>query len=85
MEDANRAKRPGYELIVKGELLRFLALLIALPLPTLVTCIAGRGILAGNFLISVVMLTTLYVLVGILFAKRDELPGKIRALFRKKG
>lgn len=65
--------------------LYFLALLIALPLPTLVTCIAGRGILAGSFLISVVMLTTLYVLVGILFAKRDELPGKIRALFRKKG
>ena len=27
--DANRAKRPGYELLVKGALLRFLALLIA--------------------------------------------------------
>ena len=29
LEDANRAKRPGYELLVKGALLRFLALLIA--------------------------------------------------------
>ena len=29
VEDANRAKRPGYELVIKGELLRFLALLIA--------------------------------------------------------
>ena len=29
VEDANRAKRPGYELLVKGALLRFLALLIA--------------------------------------------------------
>ena len=29
LEDANRAKRPGYELVIKGELLRFLALLIA--------------------------------------------------------
>ncbi len=28
LEDANRAKRPGYELLVKGALLRFLALLI---------------------------------------------------------
>ena len=25
LEDANRAKRPGYELLVKGALLRFLA------------------------------------------------------------
>ena len=29
VEDANRAKRPGYELVIKGGLLRFLALLIA--------------------------------------------------------
>ena len=29
VEEANRAKRPGYELLVKGALLRFLALLIA--------------------------------------------------------
>lgn len=29
VEDANRSKLPGYELIVKGELLHFLALLIA--------------------------------------------------------
>ena len=29
VEDANRAKRPGYELVIKGELLCFLALLIA--------------------------------------------------------
>ena len=29
VEDANRAKLPGYELLVKGALLRFLALLIA--------------------------------------------------------
>ena len=29
LEDANRAKRPGYELLIKGALLRFLALLIA--------------------------------------------------------
>ena len=29
VEDANHTKRPGYELVVKGELLHFLALLIA--------------------------------------------------------
>ena len=29
MEEANRSKLPGYELLVKGALLRFLALLIA--------------------------------------------------------
>ena len=29
MEDANRAKLPGYELLIKGALLRFLALLLA--------------------------------------------------------
>ena len=29
LEDANRAKLPGYELLVKGALLRFLALLLA--------------------------------------------------------
>ena len=28
-EDVNRAKEPGYELFIKGALLRFLALLIA--------------------------------------------------------
>ena len=29
MEEASRSKLPGYELLVKGALLRFLALLIA--------------------------------------------------------
>lgn len=61
-----------------------LALCIALPLPTLVTCIAGRGILAGNLLISIVMLVTLYVLVAVLFAKRDQLPEKIQGLLSRK-
>ena len=60
-----------------------LALCVALPLPTLITCAAGKGILAGDWLISVIMLGALYAIVGVLFVNRDRLPDKVRGLVKK--
>ena len=60
-----------------------LALCIALPLPTLITCAAGKGILAGDWLLSVIMLGALYAIVGILFLNRDRLPDKVRGLLKR--
>ena len=60
-----------------------LALAIALPVPTLITCAAGKGILAGNWFISVLMLGALYAIVGVLFVNRDSLPDKFRRLLKK--
>lgn len=59
-----------------------LALCIALPLPTLITCAAGKGILAGNWALSALMLGGLYAIVGILFVNRDRLPDKVRGLVK---
>lgn len=60
-----------------------LALCVALPLPTLITCAAGKGILAGDWLVSVIMLGALYAIVGVLFVNRDRLPDKVRGLVKK--
>ena len=60
-----------------------LALCVALPLPTLITCAAGKGILAGDWLISGIMLGALYAIVGVLFVNRDRLPDKVRGLVKK--
>ena len=61
-----------------------LALCVALPLPTLITCAAGKGILAGDWLISVIMLGALYAIVGVLFVNRDRLPDKVRGLVKSR-
>ena len=65
--------------------LYFSALLIALPLPTWITCMAGGLILSGDWVFSIVMLAVLYGIVGFLFLKRDSLPEKIRGVFHRAG
>lgn len=63
----------------------FLALLLALPVPTFVTCLAGDLLLSGVWWVGIAMLAALYILVGVLFLRRDSLPGKIRGqLHRQK-
>lgn len=61
----------------------FLALLIALPIPTWVLCAAGNLILSGDWFFSVALVAVLYGIVGLLFVKRDSLPGKIKARLHK--
>lgn len=61
----------------------FLALLLALPVPTFVTCLAGDLLLSGVWWVGIAMLATLYILVGVLFLRRDSLPGKIRGLLHR--
>ena len=58
----------------------FLALVLALPVPTFVTCLAGDLILSGIWWVGIAMLAALYALVGFLFLKRDSLPDKIRGV-----
>ena len=58
----------------------FLALVLALPVPTFVTCLAGNLILSGIWWVGIAMLAALYALVGFLFLKRDSLPDKIRGV-----
>lgn len=61
----------------------FLALLLALPVPTFVTCLAGDLLLSGVWWVGIVMLATLYILVGVLFLRRDSLPDKIQGLLHR--
>ena len=60
-----------------------LALCIALPVPTLITCAAGKGILSGDWIISLVMMAALYAVVAILFVNRDRLPDKFRGMLHR--
>ena len=61
----------------------FLALLLALPVPTFVTCLAGDLLLSGVWWVGIAMLAALYILVGVLFLRRDSLPDKIRGLLHR--
>lgn len=60
-----------------------LALCIALPVPTLIICAAGKGILSGDWIISLVMMAALYAVVAILFVNRDRLPDKVRGMLHR--
>ena len=61
-----------------------LALLLSLPLPTFATCLAGNLALSGDWWLSVAILATLYVIVGVLFLLRDSLPEKIRTTAKRR-
>lgn len=61
----------------------FLALLLALPVPTFVTCLAGDLLLSGVWWVGIAMLAALYILVGVLFLRRDSLPDKLRRLLHR--
>lgn len=54
-----------------------LALLIALPLPTWVTCAAGDLILSGDWMFSIIMMAVLFAAVGLLLLVRDSLPDRL--------
>ncbi|HBK03738.1 MAG TPA: hypothetical protein DDY87_05040 [Clostridiales bacterium] len=54
-----------------------LALLIALPLPTWVTCAAGDLILSGDWMFSIGMMAVLFAVVGLLLLVRDSLPDRL--------
>ncbi len=56
----------------------FCALVIALPIPTIMTCIAGRLVITGGILYSVALLSVLYAVVGVLFLLRNVIPEKMR-------
>ncbi len=56
----------------------FCALLIALPIPTLMTCIAGRLVITGGIGYSVGLLSVLYAFVGVLFLLRNVIPEKLK-------
>lgn len=61
----------------------FLALVLALPVPTFVTCLAGDLLLSGIWWVGIALLAALYGLVGFLFLKRDSLPEKLSGLFHR--
>ena len=54
------------------------ALLVALPLPAFVTCLTGRLVLAGNFLVGIGIMMLLYIVVGVLFLFRNTIPDLLR-------
>ena len=86
LEEASpKLKKARDALSVKRNRTYFLALLLALPVPTFVTCLAGDLLLSGVWWVGIAMLAALYILVGVLFLRRDSLPGKIRGqLHRQK-
>lgn len=55
------------------------ALLIALPVPTWMTCTAGSLALSENWMYGVVMMVILLGFVGFLFYFRDRIPQKLKA------
>lgn len=57
------------------------ALLIALPVPTLLTCAAGHLALSGDWLYSLIIIAVLYGCVAFLFFRRESIPQKLKALF----
>ena len=67
--------------IVAGRYL--LALLIALPLPTWVTCAAGDLILSGDWMFSIIMMAVLFAAVGLLLLVRDSLPDRLYGFLDK--
>lgn len=54
-----------------------LALLAALPVPTLLTCYAGSLMAQGNVIFAAAMLVALYALVAFLFSKRKTFASKM--------
>ena len=60
-----------------------LALLIALPLPTWVTCAAGDLILSGDWMFSIIMMAVLFAAVGLLLLVRDSLPDRLYGFLDK--
>ena len=67
-----------------GQRRYLLALLLSLHLPTFATCLAGNLALSGDWWLSVAILATLYVIVGVLFLLRDSLPEKIRTTAKRR-
>lgn len=57
------------------------ALLIALPVPTLLTCAAGHLALSGDWLYSLIIIAVLYGCVAFLYFRRESIPQKLKALF----
>lgn len=58
------------------------ALLIALPLPTIMTCAAGDLALSGNLLHGLIMLAALWCAIGVLFLFRNSLPQRLERIIR---
>ena len=53
------------------------ALITALPVPTLLTCYAGSLVVQGNVFFSALLIVGLYVLVAVLFSKRKKYAKKM--------
>jgi len=58
------------------------ALLIALPVPTWMTCAAGHLALSGNWLYSLLLIAGLYGFVAFLFFRRESIPPKLKNIFK---
>lgn len=50
----------------------FTALVCALPLPTVLTCAAGRLVMSGSWFFSILLIALLYILVGLLLANKNK-------------
>ena len=49
-----------------------IALVTALPIPTLLTCIAGRLVMSGDWIFSAAIIAGLYIVVGFLLTNKNR-------------
>ena len=59
------------------------AILLALPVPTLLTCLAGSFLLTGDWHITVLIEAGLFTCVGLLFYKRNAVIAWARRTLKK--